>query len=172
MNLIIRRTQHQSLSQLSYNLELDLVCAAEELRIIAEHNLSRRFLFVDRERDRMFDDAQRAFDRSRTHNFFAARGAWLLYRDTISAIVHWLFATAAYTITVRDALSGTAISCPDLDALLACEEQIQTEFDRLAQTVQHALTFEVAQEQVLAPELPGDDRLPAPAALINPPQGY
>ena len=167
-----RRHHNASLLGITYYFDVRFDCTDEERRVIDTHGFARNPIYTDPTKQEHADRAAGAFARTREHNVFQNTGARNFCCDLVTGLLSWISAKSAYQVTVADALSGTTITCSDITALLACEEEVTSAFDELARLVDDALSFEFAELRVLVPEHTDTNELPAPATLANPNQGY
>lgn len=172
MDLLLRRHHQIVHAKLAYNLDVQLLCDAEERRVIRQHALLDVFLFADPDRDLTQQRASHVWERAQSRNVFVGRSAYAFYADVCLSALQWLRSKTYFVVTVRRALGGTTITCTNLEELLSCEEQIRHRFDEIARIVVDALAFELGQENLYAPDTDDQDDLPVPAALANPNRGY
>ena len=172
MELLLRRHHQIARAKLAYHLDVQLLCDAEERRIIRQHAFLDVFLFADPDRDLTQQRADHILERAQGRNVFNSRGAYAFYGDVCLSLLQWLRSKTYFVVTVRRALEGTTITCSNLEELLTCEEQIRQQFDDVARIVADALAFELGQENLYAPDTDDHDDLPAPATLANPDRGY
>ena len=163
LNILLQHDQRRTRSgAIEYVLHATLICNPIALEIIEEHGLKKKTLFEVPEVDAHRQQAQQAFDRSFDRSIFKSQDAGKIIIDNLTGAVHFARSKLAFSITVADALSGTSISCPHLDEIVACERQISEAFDALYRDVTNAMNFSTRQEHVLAPD--GDEDM----TIINP----
>ncbi len=151
MNILLQRDlQTNFWGDNEYVAGIHLDCNDEELTIIEQHNFYTLPLYTVPEAEQLSERSRRAFERSHARSCLRTVEATKLIADTVAGLYYSARSHLSLTITVRDALSGTTISSPNLTELLDCENIIRTSFDLLHQQVTDALAFTTAREQIYA----------------------
>ncbi len=168
MELLIERDDSQSFFVFKkYILNVILICTADELHLIDSHQLYKQHMFAVPELVERKQAAANAFKRSVDRPIFHSENAGKILADSMSAIYNAAKAQFSFVLTVRDAIEGFTIECPDLRELVQCEQQIVATFDELHQSLEDAQAFSMNREQVLAPDGAEDEDGPPPAAWAN-----
>ena len=91
MNLLLQRDQRRTVALTNtYILRVTIICNAQELAIIREHNLLRNPLFVVPEQQAHREAADAAFGRADNRSLFRSASAAKIFADHFSAAVHTL----------------------------------------------------------------------------------